>query len=443
MRVLANLDKGEVFKIIDGDGIMVADTGSLPVSHFDNLTDIDEIFKKSIEMGYVDHHVIDNLDIIQEKNIKCCSTLMATKYSEDVLKYINEHNIKDIYIHKETDLDAICSGWIIKHLGEKQKLPEIAKDVASIVNKVDYAVFRTKQPEDYAYSFPGCMRGIMNSVKYEKSNMLKNNSNYTYIDNRNRLNLTTEGRALVEMETNNEMLDILDIIEEEKHKNPDFDIGMRDFNSFLENNPKISPYIKAHLAFGVNRFMKDQDEFEASLKEAETLSFKMFNNKTKEVETKEILIFNSSSPLKTTNVAYNTFQDKIIAAYNPDKNIFAIGIAAESLKEFRPVMKQLCVKLNHIEEEKRNEIYGKKNKTREDVAFIKKIEGYPETEAFKGASELNLISKAPVPLVGGGALIVQSYCNTINSFDEFKDILRDFAKKTNSLEFNKNKSLDK
>ena len=125
MRVLANLDKGEVFKIIDGDGIMVADTGSLPVSHFDNLTDIDEIFKKSIEMGYVDHHVIDNLDIIQEKNIKCCSTLMATKYSEDVLKYINEHNIKDIYIHKETDLDAICSGWIIKHLGEKQKLPEI------------------------------------------------------------------------------------------------------------------------------------------------------------------------------------------------------------------------------------------------------------------------------------------------------------------------------
>ncbi len=117
MRVLANLNKGEVFGIKE-DGIMVADTGGLNISHFDNLTDIDEIFKKSIELGYVDHHVIDNLDIIQDKGIQCCSTLMATKYSQNVLEYINEHNVKDIYIHKETDLDAICSGWIIKYLGE-------------------------------------------------------------------------------------------------------------------------------------------------------------------------------------------------------------------------------------------------------------------------------------------------------------------------------------
>ncbi len=311
--------------------------------------------------------------------------------------------------------------------------------MAPIVNKVDYAIFRTKQPEEYAYSFPGCMRGIMNSIKMEKGNILKNDPEYSS----DKKWLNDKGKAIVEAEVNSEMLNILDIIEEEKQKNPDFDIGMNNFNTFIENNKKISPYIKAHLEFGINRALKDQEEFELSLKDAERLKIKLFSNKTKKFETKEMLILNVYSPLKATNVAYNTFQDKIIAAYNPDRNIFAIGIAAESLKEFRPTMKQLCIKLNRVEEEKRKELYCKENKTIEDLDKIEKIESYPDTEAFKGASKLNLISKAPIPLVGGGALIVQSYCNSINSFDEFKDILRDFAKKTHSLEHSSDKSFEK
>ena len=83
------------------------------------------------------------------------------------------NNVKEVYIHRDTDLDAICSGWMIKYLGENQKLPEIAKEMAYIVNKVDYAIFRTKNPEDYAYSFPGCINAIMGGIKSEKKNILK------------------------------------------------------------------------------------------------------------------------------------------------------------------------------------------------------------------------------------------------------------------------------
>lgn len=75
--------------------------------------------------------------------------------------------------------------------------------------------------------------------------------------------------------------------------------------------------------------------------------------------------------------------------------------------------------------------------------MIEKIESYAPVEAFNGASKLKLIDKAPVPLVGGGSLIVQSYCCLIEDFDEFKNILRNFAKNTKSLNFDKNNCSEK
>ncbi|MBR5599154.1 MAG: hypothetical protein IKW39_03845 [Alphaproteobacteria bacterium] len=435
MRVLANLDKGEAYKIKKGEQVIIADTGNLNSLYLENLTDADEIFKKSISLGYVDHHVADTLPLIQEKEIKCCSTQIVANFYEDVLEYINKNNVKEIYIHKDTDLDAICSGWMIKYLGENQKLPEIAKEMAPIVNKVDYAIYRTENPENYAYSFPGCMRGIMNSIKFENFNDLKNNP--LYANTRGIIN--DLGKRIAEEKTNNEIIKLLDIIENEKQINPEFDINMPNFNEFIENNNQISSYVKSHLTLGINRFLKDQDEFNESVENASIINFQCYNPITKEKTTEKIMLLKSNSPLKTTNVAYNTYQDRIIAAYNPLKNWFAIGIAAESLKKFRPTMKQLCIKLNHIEENKRKQLYDKPFKTSEEIEIIHKIESYKPVEAFNGADKLKLINKAPVPLVGGGALIVQSHCGLIDSFDEFKNILQDFAKKTNSFNCSKDK----
>ena len=118
--VSAELERGEGCPI--REGLIVADTGNASSEIFNGLTDSDEIFKKSISCGYVDHHVIDKLPVMEGRDPKC-STQMVVDYCDDVLKYIKEHNVKEVYIHNYTDLDALCSGWLIKYLGENNKLP--------------------------------------------------------------------------------------------------------------------------------------------------------------------------------------------------------------------------------------------------------------------------------------------------------------------------------
>lgn len=440
--VSAKLDKGEHYAV--RDGLMVADTGNASADIFNGLTDNDDIFKKSISCGYVDHHVIDGLPAMVGKEPKC-STQMVADYSDEVLKYIKEHNVKEIYIHNGTDLDALCSGWLMKYLGENDKLPLIAKEMAPIVTKVDYARYR-KTPDKYAYSFPGVMRATMGFIKTEKCRKLSSIPEYVGADNK-RLNKL--GLIQADNEVNNEMFAVLNALEQEKQNNPQFSLEDINFYEFIKNNQTISSYVKAHAQKGVEVSLRNQKQFEEMKDKAEIYEFKYQNPQTKKIETGKIMVMEATiSPLMTTNIAYNYYTDRIIAAYSPKSQrypaSYAIGIAVESLDKIRPVMKQICIKLNHIEEERRAQLYNKIDKNEEDKAMLAQIEQAQSEQAFFNADKLGLIDKLPALLRGGDTLIVPaSNFMMIKDTDDFKMIMKDFAAKTQSLSNQKFKGKEK
>ena len=441
IKISARLNKGECCAIRDGQ--MIADTGNAPSDIFNGLTDSDEIFKKSVSYGYVDHHVIDKLPIMNGREPKC-STQMAVDYHEEVLKYIKEHNVKEVYIHYGTDVDALCAGWLIKYLGENNKLPLIAQEMAPIVNKVDYAKYR-KTPDKFAYSFPGVIRTTKDSIRQAKSNKLKQIPEY--VNEKGQLNLL--GRIRADDEANAEMFTVLNAVEQEKQNNPSFSLEDINFHDFIKNNKAISPFIKTHAQKGVEFSLRDKQRFEEMLEKAETYEFKYQNPQTKQIETGRIMVMEATiSPLKTTNIAYNYYTDRIIAAHSPKKGSFdagyVVGVAAESLDKMRPVMRQICIKLNHIEEEKRAQLYNKPDKSAEDEEIIAKIEKAQSEKAFFDSDKFGLIDKLPALLVGGETLIVPSDNFTmIKNTDDFKVVMKDFAAKTQSLGNQKFKGKEK
>lgn len=89
--VSAKLDKGEHCAV--HDSFIVADTGNASADIFNGLTDSDEIFRKSISCGYVDHHVINGLPAMVGKEPKY-STQMVVDYADEVLKYIKTQKRK-------------------------------------------------------------------------------------------------------------------------------------------------------------------------------------------------------------------------------------------------------------------------------------------------------------------------------------------------------------
>jgi len=431
IKIGAELERGEHCPI--RDGLLVADTGDASSDIFNGLTDSDDIFKKSISCGYVDHHVIDKLPIMKGREPKC-STQMAVDYYEEVLKYIKEHDVKEVYIHNATDLDALCSGWLIKYLGDNNKLPSIAKEMAPIVTKVDYARYR-KTPDKYAYSFPGVMRETMSSIKRDKCNKLSLIPQY--INDKGRLSRL--GVTAADNEVNTEMLTVLNAVEQEKQNNPNFSLEDANFLDFIKNNKTISPYIKAHAQKGVESSLRNQQRFEEMKDKAEIYEFKYQNPQTKQIETGKIMVMEATiSPLMTTNIAYNYYTDRIIAAYSPKSQRYpanyAIGIAVESLDKIRPIMKQICIKLNHIEEERRGELYNKPIKNAEEKAILSQIEQAQPEKAFFDSDKQGIIDKLPALLVGGDTLIVPSKSfMMIKNTDDFKMIMKDFAAKTQSL----------
>ena len=257
ININACLKKGEVVEA-NKKGVLVVDTGALPISTFEGLTDADKIYKKSISLGHIDHHTIDMLPGMTTQPKKC-ATQMVVDYFPDILNYCKKHNVQEIQIHQDSDMDAITAAFLLYKGLTNGKLPECAKQMATIVNKVDYAEYR-RPVNEYIKSFPGCITAIYGVIAEEKATDIKSRqawNEFAELDN----------KVLAEI------FPIYEAIATTMEKNIQFNLDNTDIKSFIENYPGINNHIKESLHKGTDRRIKTQTQFEKDIKTAKILKF--------------------------------------------------------------------------------------------------------------------------------------------------------------------------
>lgn len=411
--------KGEVVDFIPED-CLVIDTGGVPVSAFEGLKNPDDIYRHSIAMGVVDHHTIDMLPAMDGQPKKCASQ-MAVDYHDDIAQYCSEGPMHySLLIHRDPDLDALCAAWIIRERIAQGKLPAIAKEMAEIANKVDYAEYRIP-PKEYLRSFAGCM-GAMLAVGGRDSEYGN--------------------------EINPEFLKVLDLLAAEKEKNSQFDLAKSDIRAFIENSPDISDKAKEMMKVGLERMEKNQQQFAEDVKNAKVVKFNFHNPQTNRVETGQMVIMSSTNPLSATNLGYAQFgKNTIMAVYGGDKrqggDMYDIGIAPEAAGMLSGVMKDICIAMNKAEGAKREQAARiqegleqlpirtpKEEKQMTDIKEIMKAHAQmAQRLAFSGAGAYDLIDKDPSPLVARDTLVPASR-TSLMSESNFVKTLTQWANST-------------
>lgn len=436
IKINACLNKGEVVSP-NKEGVLVVDTGALPISAFEGMTNQDEIVKKSISLGHVDHHTIDMLPAMA-KQPKKCATRMVVDYFDDILKYCREHNVKEIQIHKDSDMDAITAAYLLQKGLQNGKLPKCAEQMATIVNKVDYAEYNL--PIDkYISSFPGCITAIYGASGAEKAADIKSRQawgEFAQLDN----NILPE------------VFKVYDILAERMEKNIPFDLNKLDIKAFIENNPKTDETIKKHLAEGLDQTKQAQLQFEKDIETAKIVKFNFHNPETQRTEEGQIVIVESKAPLTTTNLGYARFgKNTVMAVFagEPRKNgdFFDIGIAPESADIMGGVMKDIAFEINKSEAAERLKAQ-KELQTLEQLPTLndeqkslleKHQKMFAELKALKdegkerpghpGGDLPGIDNIDPTPVVARNTLVPASH-HTLMTAEKFKKVMTNYAAKT-------------
>ncbi len=436
VKLNACLGKGEVVNP-NQEGVLVVDTGALPIDTFAGMTNQDEIIKKSVSLGHVDHHTIDMLPAMT-KQPKKCATQMVVDYFDDILKYCKEHNVTEIQIHKDSDMDAITAAYLLKKGLQEERLPKCAKQMAEIVNKVDYAEYNLPL-DKYITSFPGCITAIYGASSAEKAADIKARqawSEFAQLDN----NILPE------------VFKVYDILAERMEKNISFDLNKLDIKAFIENNPKTDETIKKHLAEGLDQTKQAQLQFEKDIETAKIVKFNFHNPETQRTEEGQMVIVESKAPLTTTNLGYARFgKNTVMAVFagEPRKNgdFFDIGIAPESAAILSDTMKEIAFEMNKAEAGERL----KAQKELQDLAqlpemtpeqknlFAKHQKMFAELNALKaegkarpgqpGGNLPGIDDLDPTPVVARNTLVPASH-HTLMTAEKFKKVMTGYAAKT-------------
>ena len=436
IKINACLSKGQVVNPVP-QGVLVVDTGALPVDTFQGQTNIDDACRLSISQGYVDHHTIDMLPGMTTQPKKC-ATQMVVDYFPDILNYCKKHNVQEIQIHQDSDMDAITAAFLLYKGLTNGKLPECAKQMATIVNKVDYAEYR-RPVNEYIKSFPGCITAIYGVIAEEKATDIKSRqawNEFAELDN----------KVLAEI------FPIYEAIATTMEKNIQFNLDNTDIKSFIENYPGINNHIKESLHKGTDRRIKTQTQFEKDIKTAKILKFNFKNPETNRIEEGQIAIIESKSPLATTALGYTHFsKNTIIAVYAGEDrkggDMYDIGVASESAGVFREIMHEIAFEMNKSEatarlnaKEKYLALSRTPNMTPEQKALFEKYHKlFTELNALKQAGKTRpgqpggdlpgIDNIDPTPIVSRGSLIPASNHSLMTS-DTFKIVLTNYASRT-------------
>lgn len=453
----ANLPKGATVNLEQklSQGIVVADTGAFAAflekyngqNEF-SQEDIDNIYKESILSGAIDHHSIDSFLSGRGAGTEKCATKMVVDYKEAVLQLIREKGIKGVETHFDSDMDAIASSYLIKSLIESGKLPAMAEDLAELTNKVDYGRLSAASPEFadpkiYANGLPGTIDSIKAAVDKECGGELGKNvfSNPAMKGPDGRLNaegvkLLSETKAKYENKRNSLVFQLLNVINQQKISNPDFDIG-KDIDKIEE---KFSDEMRAYIESGRPMIMKNHEVFSEDFGKAERHKAVIKDKQGNDVDV-NVVAAESKDPLLFTNLAYTqTSPDSVIAVYAGKErkggDMYDIGITPDQANAMD--LRGLCLALNKAEKAKRSAMYTKPENERspEEQELIKNWEGQGDRDIFSGVKEMiakgeisedDILKKDPTVLVANGSLIAASRTSLLTS-EEFKKVLTDFFK---------------
>ena len=432
----ACLKKGEVVEP-NKEGILVVDTGALPISTFDGLTNANEICKKSISLGHVDHHTADMLPAMT-KQPKRCATQMVVDYFDDILKYCKEHNVKEVQIHQDSDLDAITAAWILQKGLKDEKLPKCAAQMAEIVNKVDYAEYR-RPVEEYITSFPGCVEAIYSASGGEKAADIKSRQawgEFAELDNK----------------VLKEVFPVYDALAERIEKGHAFDLDKRDIKSFIENSTEIDDKTKEHMHQGLEETKQAQTQFEKDIEKAKVVKFNFMNPETKRLEEGQMVVVESRNPLATTNLGYAHYgKNTIMAVYAGEErnsgDMYDIGIAPEAASVLGGVMREIAFEMNKEESSARLKakeeclaLARTPNMNQEQrELFEKRMKLFVELNALKEAGKtrpgqpggdlpgINDID--PTPIVARDTLVPASN-HSLMTAERFGKVLTNYAQRT-------------
>ena len=446
--IIAGLDKNEIITHLPDNSVIV-DAGKRSVSVFAGLTDIDEIYKKTIEDGIIDHHTIDQLRIMANLPKKC-TTQMVVDYIDDVADFCARHNVREIIIHRDSDLDAVCAAWLIREKMAVGKLPDIASEIAEIVNLVDYADFRLP-PEKYITSFPGCISAVMSAIKTAKREELYQNADNIDPDEPDGLSESGRRKAKhLDSIANAEVFKILDILTKEKENNPEFNLETTDILEFILSSDDISDYTKEMMQTGLEQIYDSKQQFEKDVADAEVMPFNFINPVTNLQETGTLVIASASNPITILNIGYAYYgKNTIIAVYGglhrDGGDMYDIGITPDDAYKLSEVMQDICVIINKTEEEKRLQIEricsSLENQAERTPEEEKRLEDLRRSlwdlddteacQAFVGADQFDLIDKDPSMLIAENSLISASRHSLITE-KCFTDTLKQWAADTST-----------
>ncbi|MBO6290559.1 MAG: hypothetical protein J6N45_09630 [Alphaproteobacteria bacterium] len=421
--IVAGLDKDEVIDVVSKKSIIV-DICSLPVSLFAEISNTDEIYKKIIAKGFVDHHIVDKLPNMVGRMQKC-STRIAVDYADDISEYCARHNVKEIIIPRDSSLDAVCAAWLIREKMATGSLPLIAEEIAEEMDLVTYADFRLP-PDKYIQSLPGCLSGLLSAVKSDKLEDLFNNPDNVDAEYPDYLNNVGLSKAKhLDSIANAEAFKILDILAKKKESNSDFELDAIDVKNFIRLSDKVSDYIKDMIDVGTERIFDSRTDFEHIVANAEVLPYEFMNPVTHTKESGKLVIVSGNNPSSIIEMGHSYYGlNTIMAVYGGldrhNGDMYDIGIAPESAYKMTDVMKDICILINKTEAEKRQQIQDicntlenksdrtpQEDKRLEDIYnSLFELNNLEPQEAFPGASEQYGITDKDPSLLIDNSLIV-------------------------------------
>ncbi len=406
---------------------------------------IDSIYRETIAQGVIDHHSIDQFlagrGVRQEK----CATKMAADYQGDILRVVKEKGIARVSTHADSDMDAICSSWLVKSLIDRGRLPEIGPELAELANRVDYGRFDVADPKAFAASLPGTIDAIKSELdargREELGAVVFSRAEMKGPDGR----LNPDGvKKLVEISDryenlrNSTVFDLLNELNRAKTEDPSLDLSGSVAGAVEGMPPETRELIEA----GRKKLMGSYERFVGEFAKAEKFKVRVKDKQGGELEA-NMIVAESPEPLSFTNLAYTrTSPDTIVAVYaGKDRKAgdnYDIGITPDMANSLD--LRALCLALNGAERQAREAVYAKppESRTEDEQKLVegwdrmkaagqtRKMFGDIEQRLAKGeARPEDVVDVDPTVLVAGDSLIAASRTSLLTA-DKFKQIARGF-----------------
>jgi hypothetical protein len=408
---------------------------------------VDGIYRESISSGVIDHHSIDQFLASRGVKSEKCATKMVVDYAPTVAEAVRANGIDKLSTHVDSDMDAICSSYLVKSLIDNGRLPEMAGELAEVANRVDYGRFDLADPKAFADSLPGTIDAIKGLLKkrggaelgaevFSKPELKAPNGRL----NAEGVKKLGEISDKYENLRNSSVFSLLNQLESAKRQNP----GMKLDGNIDAVVAALPPDLQEIIAEGRKEIIESYGKFLKEFESAERFTAKVKDKSGRDMEV-GVIIGESPEPLTFTNLAYTrTSPDTIVAVYaGKDRRAgdnYDIGITPDMANAID--LRRVCLELNKAEKVKREAIMAKsaEGRTPEEQAMVeawekqraagqtRKMFGNIDELVARGeARPEDIVDIDPTVLVAADSLIAASRTSLLTR-EEFAEAVKRASK---------------